>query len=141
MVRLPTKLEEDRFVLDTLIRSSVDTQKHYLLDKVTLLINTFGGTVTISGDYPAWQFRRDSLLRNLLQECYRELTGQEATVEVIHAGVECGLFTDKIHGLDAVSLGPDLYGIHSPNEKMSVESVQKTWDLVCAFLRKASVCQ
>ncbi len=135
-----TKLEKDRFTLDTLIRSSLDTQKKFLLDKVTLLIRTFGGNVTTSGDYPAWQFRRESLLRDLLQECYRELMGSEASVEVIHAGVECGLLSDKIPGLDAVSLGPDLYDIHSPNEKMSVESVQKTWELVCAFLSKTSKC-
>ena len=134
-----TKLDKKYFSLDTLIRSSVNTQKEYLLDKVTLLIQMFGGTVETTGDYPAWQYKPKSVLRDILQECFLEITGKEAEVEVIHAGVECGLLAYKIPGLDAVSLGPDLSDIHSPNERMNVESVRKTWSLVCSFLKKAAM--
>lgn len=65
---------------------------------------------------------------------YREMSGKDAVVETIHAGLECGLLAEKLPGLDAVSIGPDMQDIHSPRERLSVSSVQRSWDYLLAVL-------
>lgn len=86
------------------------------------------------GDYPGWEYRPDSRLRDVLVDTYRELYGKEPVVEGIHAGLECGIFSSKLDDLDAVSLGPQMEGIHTVNEVLSISSVQRTWELVVKAL-------
>lgn len=130
------RLGKDSFITDNLIRSSVNTQKDYLLQKLTLILTSNGGAVELSGDYPAWPYVADSLLREVMCESYREMTGREPLIEVIHAGVECGILAAKLPGLDAVSYGPDLKDIHSPNERLNVASVAEMWKLTLSVLKK-----
>ncbi len=118
------------------VRSNVNSQKDMLLQRLELLAGLLGGAFTISGSYPAWEFRADSPLRTLMGEIFAEQYGHAPTVEVIHAGVECGLLADKLPGLDGVSIGPDLTRIHTPRERMHIASVQRTWSLVTETLRR-----
>ena len=90
----------------------------------------------MTGDYPGWQYLQDSPLRDLMTEVYKEQYGSEPKIEAIHAGVECGMFADKLPGLDCVSFGPDLFEIHTFREHMPVDSVQRTWKLVLEVLRR-----
>ena len=90
----------------------------------------------ISGEYPGWEYRRDSALRRRMEEVFREQYGYAPKIEAIHAGVECGIFAGKLPGLDCVSLGPDLTEIHTCREKMHIASVQRLWALVLETLKR-----
>lgn len=118
------------------VRSNINSQKEMLLRRLELLSAVLGGSFSVSGDYPAWEYRADSPLRRLMAEVFAEQCGRAPTVEVIHAGVECGLLADKLPGLDCVSIGPDLTEIHTPRERMHIASVQRTWALLTETLRR-----
>jgi len=118
------------------VRSSVESQKEMLVDRLTWLTEQLGGTVSVSGDYPGWQYRQESPLRDLLTQVFTEQYGHAPVVEAIHAGVECGLFCGKIPGLDCVSVGPDLSEIHTFRERLHIASTQRVWAMVVETLRR-----
>ncbi len=116
------------------VRSSVNSAKEFLVRKIELIANCFNASVKISGNYPAWEYRKDSRLREDMVRIYKELFGNEPKVEAIHAGVECGLISEKLEGLDAVSFGPQMYGVHTAEEKLSISSTERNWRFLCALL-------
>lgn len=128
------ELQEKTLVLRASIRSSVSSAKEYLADKLTLLAKMAGGSITFSGDYPAWPYARNSRLREICVEVFEKQYGRKPEVTVIHAGLECGILSTKTEGLDCVSIGPDLMDIHSPQERVSISSVQRTWEYVKGIL-------
>ena len=119
------------------VRSSVDSQREMLKDRLTCLMEELGGTVEFAGDYTGWQYREDSPLRDRMAEVFREQYGKEPKIEAIHAGLECGVFAGKLPGLDCVSIGPDLFEIHTPRERLSISSVQRIWDFVVEVLKRS----
>ena len=129
--------DEDRQVLRASIRSSVATQKKAVLDQLICLTEQLGGTTEAEGDYPGWEYMPQSPLRERMVEVYQEQYGKEPTIKAMHAGVECGLFSEKLPGLDCVSFGPDLSDIHTPRERMHIASVQRTWELVKEVLKRS----
>ncbi|MCR5789706.1 MAG: aminoacyl-histidine dipeptidase [Lachnospiraceae bacterium] len=118
------------------VRSSVDSEKEELCNRLETLMEVLDGSVSYSGAYGAWQYRADSPLREKMLETYRELFQKDMTVYAIHAGVECGLFSSGIPGLDAVSIGPEMKDIHTPQERLEAASVARTWEFLLAVLRK-----
>ena len=118
------------------VRSSVATQKEMLVARLRCLMVQLGGSVDVSGDYPAWEYRKDSPLRERMIDVFREQYGHDPKVEAIHAGVECGLFAGKLPGLDCVSFGPDLTEIHTCRERMHIASVQRVWRYTLEVLRR-----
>lgn len=116
--------------------SSVATQKEMLVARLRCLMAQLGGSVNVSGDYPAWEYRKDSPLRERMIDVFREQYGHDPKVEDIHAGVECGLFAGKLPGLDCVSFGPDLTEIHTCRERMHIASVQRVWRYTLEVLRR-----
>lgn len=131
------RLKEAELSATFAVRSSVATEKAMLCNRIECLASLLGGHVTYTGDYPAWEYKRDSRLRELVAQVYHEQTGKDAVIEAIHAGLECGVFAGKLPGLDCVSLGPDMRDIHTPQERLSIPSVQRTWALLCEVLRRA----
>ena len=129
--------EDDTVELHFGVRSSVASQKEMLTERLTVLTHQLGGTVEVFGDYPAWEYRAESPLRELMCEVYREQYGAEPKIEAIHAGLECGLLCEKLPGLDCVSIGPELLEIHTARERMSVESVGRVWRYVREVLRRS----
>ena len=119
------RLEEGRMELSSSVRSSVAAEKDALCARLEALAAQHGGSFSQRGAYPPWEYRKDSPLRDTMTRVYRELSGREMQVEAIHAGLECGLFSGKMPGLDAVSIGPDLEEIHSTRERMSISSVER----------------
>ena len=119
------------------VRSSLGSQKEVLKDRLTCLTQALGGRTQYSGDYPAWEYKEDSPLRDRMVQVFREQYGRAPKVEAIHAGVECGLLSGKIPGLDCVSIGPDLLEIHTPRERMSISSVQRVWAFLLEVLRRS----
>ena len=121
------------------VRSALGSQKEALKDRLACFMEALGGRAAFSGDYPAWEYREHSPLRERMVQVFREQYGRDPKIEAIHAGVECGLLADKLPGLDCVSIGPDLLDIHTPRERMSVPSVQRTWRLLLEVLRRSRV--
>lgn len=119
------------------IRSSVASQREMLQQRIISLTELAGGTVEITGEYPAWEYRQDSPLRTRMVDVFRRQYGCEPKVEAIHAGLECGLLCGKLPGLDCVSVGPDLFDIHTPRERMSIASVQRMWKFLLEVLQES----
>ena len=116
------------------VRSSVASEKEMLLERFATLCALLGASMEITGNYPAWEYKRDSALRDTMVRVFTEQYGHAPKIEAIHAGLECGLFSGKLPGLDCVSFGPDLLEIHTPREKMSIPSVQRMWKLLRGVL-------
>ena len=102
-------------------------------------MSVIGGIVEFEGEYPGWQYLKDSKLRELIREVYISQYKKEPVIEAVHAGVECGFFADKLPELDCVSIGPDLSEIHTFRESMNILSVGRTYDLVREVLRRIAV--
>lgn len=130
------ELKEDRFTMLYTVRSSVGSQKQWLLEKLGAFAESFGGNISVSGGYAEWEYKEHSPLRELMCEVYRRQYGSEPVIEAIHAGVECGIFAGKLPGLDCVSFGPNLLDIHTVNERMNIPSVQRTWKFIKEVLRR-----
>jgi len=130
------KTERDALRAVFCVRSSVESRKRMLLDRLDCMMERLGGSTERSGDYPGWPYRRDSALRDLMAEVFTGQYGRAPKLEAIHAGVECGLFCGALPGLDCVSIGPDLMEIHTPRERMSISSVQRVWTFTCEVLRR-----
>lgn len=130
-------MEADGLHFSFSLRSCIASQKAELCRRVRAIVETGGGTTAERSSYPGWQYRRDSVLRQRLMDAYRDLTGKDARIEATHGGLECGLFIEKIPGLDAVSLGPELRDIHSPRERLGVASTERVYRLVCEFLKRS----
>lgn len=118
------------------VRSSVASEKNALVGRIRSLIWQLGGDLSVSGDYPAWEYKKESKLRDLMSRVFEAQYGYAPKVEAIHAGVECGFFAGGIEGLDAISFGPDMRDIHTANESMDVKSVARTWDFLLATLKE-----
>ena len=118
------------------VRSSVGSAKQALADKIAYLTEFLGGSFDTEGDYPAWEYCQDSALRPVMVEVFKDMYGKDPEVKVIHAGLECGLFYEKIPGLDCVSLGPDMESIHTTEEKLSISSVERVWKYLLEVLKR-----
>ena len=116
------------------VRSSIESAKHYLTDRVLLFVDMLGGNCEIKGDYPGWAYNPKSDLRETFIKVYREMYASEPVVEALHAGLECGLFTKKIDGLDSISIGPNMHNVHTSEETLEVGSVQRTWEFLCRVI-------
>ena len=128
------KTEGNELMLRYALRSSKNTAREFLLRKINVIASSMNGRVESYGEYPAWEYRKDSRLREDMVRIYKELFKTEPKVQAIHAGVECGLISDKLEGIDAVSIGPEMSGVHTTEEKLSISSTKRTWDYLCAVL-------
>jgi dipeptidase D len=118
------------------VRSSVDESFEELTGRLEKTALDYGAGYSIKGRYPAWEFAEVSPLRQQMAEIYQDMFGKEPVVDVMHAGVECGQLARKIPGLDCVSFGPNLYDIHTPKERMSISSTQRTYAFVLEILKR-----
>ena len=129
-----THLDED-LRLTFAVRSSVNQEKRELLARLRMISEEFGAQYSEMGDYPAWEYRKDSELRDTMVAVYRDMFGQEPQVVAIHAGLECGILSDKLPGLDCVSIGPQMHDIHTSRERLSIASTQRTWRFLLEVLK------
>jgi dipeptidase D len=125
----------DRFSLTTATRSSVNAEKVELLDQLKKLADMYGASYATQGDYPAWEYKKDSKLRDTMVKIYTEMFGKEPEVVAIHAGLECGLLSEKLPGLDCVSIGPEMHDIHTSREKLGIASTERTWKFILEVLK------
>ena len=125
----------ERFSACFSVRSSINTEKQELLEQLKTLAGFYEASYSQSGEYPAWEYRKDSRLRDTMVRVYREMFGREPQVLAIHAGLECGILGEKLPGLDCVSIGPQMYDIHTSREKLDVASTERTWRFLLEVLK------
>ncbi len=128
------KLEEE-LTLTFAVRSSVNQEKRELLARLAELAKFYDGSYTEMGDYPAWEYKKDSHLRDTMVRLFEEMYGKKPEVVAIHAGLECGMLSEKLPGLDCVSIGPDMHDIHTSREKLEIESTRRTWEFLLEVLK------
>ena len=128
------KLEKDALIAVNSVRSSVKSAKEDLSRKIMYLSEFLGGTYHIHGDYPAWEYKKESKLRDLMVDVFEKTFDRKPVVKAIHAGLECGLFYDKIAGLDCVSFGPTMKDIHTTEERLSISSTERMWKYLVNIL-------
>ena len=135
------KFEEENILITTSQRSSVESEKDDVTNKVVSVFNLAGARSETSEGYPGWTPNPDSEIMDLTKSIYKKLFDVEPKVLAIHAGLECGLIGDKYPGMDMISFGPTLRGVHSPDEKLEIASVQKFWTLTLEVLKNIPVKQ
>lgn len=128
-------MDEESVTLTWALRSSVSSRKWLINDQLMYMTEMLGGTYTYGGDYPAWAYRSQSQLRDLAVETYEDMFGKKPQVCTIHAGLECGLFAEKMPQADMISIGPDIKDIHTPGERLSISSTKRTYEYVCQMLK------
>lgn len=131
-------LPDNQIEIGTSQRSSVESQKRYIVNKVSSVFKLAGAKIIHNEGYPGWQPNPDSNLLKLAQREYKNLYNKDSKVKAIHAGLECGLFLEKYPNLDMISIGPDMTDVHSPDEKMKISSVGKFWDFLVKILENIS---
>lgn len=130
------KTAADEVQMTFSVRSSVNAEKAALIASLREIGSSFGAVYSQSGEYPAWEYQKESRLRETMVDTFRALYGKEPVVEAIHAGLECGIFSDRLKGLDAVSFGPQMHDIHTSRERLDIGSVERTWDYLVAVLER-----
>jgi len=132
------KIEEshDKISILSSLRSSVASQKYNLVDILKIIANTFEVDYEFLNDYPEWEYRPDSKLRDMALEVYEKTFNKKAKITAIHAGLECGYFANKLKDIDIISFGPDLHQVHTTNEHVSIESVKNIWLFLVKLLER-----
>ncbi len=128
------RTDEGEIYMESSIRSSIESEKQMVADRVEYMVEFLGGHCDRGEGYPGWAYNPDSVLRDRMVRIYEEMYGQKPVVEAIHAGLECGIISSKVEGLDCVSIGPDMKGIHTPEEVLSISSVERVWNYLLRVL-------
>lgn len=126
---------EKEVLFECAIRSSVKTLKLDIVKKMETLADLIGANSSSEGDYPAWEYRKDSYVREVFVDAYKRIYGEEPIITAIHAGLECGLFDEKLDNVDMISLGPNMYDVHTPNERVSISSTNRVWEYLVEVLK------
>lgn len=124
------RLEEEQALICNSVRSSKSSYKHYISNRLEYLVSFLGGDYIVRSEYPAWEYRNESKLRDHLCNLYKEMYGKDMKVEAIHAGLECGLIAEKMPGIDIVSIGPDMSRVHTIDERLSISSAVRVYQFL-----------
>ncbi|MDU7242732.1 aminoacyl-histidine dipeptidase [Clostridium sp.] len=127
--------EGNKVEFDSAIRSSVASLKDEIVLRSKTIAELIGADFETTAGYPEWQYDNESKVRGICQDVYKRMYGKDAKIVAIHAGVECGLFNEKLGKLDMISFGPNLYDVHTPQEHMSITSVKNVWDYLLEVLK------
>lgn len=127
-------MEEGSVHIGISVRSSVESAKEALIDRLRSIADLAEADVEVTGEYPGWNYRKDSPLRDKMVSIYEEMYQKKPQIRAIHAGVECGLLASKLPGLDCVSIGPDMKDIHTTGEELSIASAGRVWEYLVKLL-------
>lgn len=133
---LKTNIDNNRtnFNVRSLLRSSSLKELDELQERLILLSRKYDSHSEKVPSFMPWEYRENSTLRDLSKKVFKEFTGKEVEIMAIHAGLECGLFVNKIENLDVISMGPNIYGAHTPDERMEIKSVELIWEYIVKIL-------
>lgn len=128
--------KEGKIEVTNCVRGSVRSSMHDLMDRIMLIAEICGGHAWVKNEYPAWQYEVNSKVREKAVKVWKELTGEDAKINAIHAGLECGLLKGVLPDCDMISYGPNLDAVHTFHESMSISSLAKIWDFTKALLKE-----
>ncbi len=128
------KTEQDKVIMQFALRSNKQTALLYLEERLKMFAKKINATFETSGHYPPWEYKNDSKVREDFIKVFKELKGIEPNIEAIHAGLECGLLSAKLPGLDCIAIGPKIIGAHTVEEKVNIASTEETYNLIVKFL-------
>ncbi|MDD5793598.1 aminoacyl-histidine dipeptidase [Clostridium sp. HCP1S3_B4] len=128
------KMTDDYIEFDSAVRSSTRSRLDDIVSKIELLTNLCNAQFEKNDPYPAWEYKQESKVREICKSVYKEMYGEDIKVYAIHAGVECGLFEERIGDLDMVSFGPDIIDAHTPNEHLSISSTERVYEYLLKVL-------
>lgn len=131
--------DETGFHFGYALRSQKTAYKRYMEKQLKKLAEQFGGTVNVQSDYPAWDYKENSELRETAAESFRKIYGREPEIRGIHAGLECGILAEKIPDIDIISFGPTIRDIHTTKETMSIRSARLCFEFLLAILNRLAV--
>ncbi|QIB25954.1 aminoacyl-histidine dipeptidase [Caloranaerobacter azorensis] len=123
-------------VFESAVRSSVRSLKYDIVSQTETVAKVIGAKFVTESDYPEWQYNPDSYIRKVFVKVYKDLYGKEPEITAIHAGLECGLFKEKLGDIDMISFGPNMYDVHTPNERLSISSTRRMWNYLLAVLKE-----
>ncbi len=129
------EMDENGSVIFThAIRSSLNSRKSEITEVIRKLADITGAKWETFSEYPEWQYEPESQLKDKVIEVYKEVTGKDAEIKAIHAGLECGILKEKLKDTEMISFGPDMWDVHTPNEHLSIESTERVWEFLKALL-------
>ncbi len=129
------ELKEGGLEAGMMARSNARYGLFETLTRIRCLADMLGGKISVSGEYEAWEYKKDSPLRKKMVEVYRRMYGKEPEICAIHAGLECGIFANGIEGADIVAIGPDMYDIHTPDERLDIKSAVRCFEYLTEVLK------
>lgn len=127
---------EGNLIVETSIRSSSESEMDKVYETLKTAAKRTKAKIEQSNKYPAWEFEQNSPLRDLSLKVYEELFGKEATYDAVHAGLECGMFKKVLKDTDMISFGPNMFDVHTPKERISIESTERTWRFILKMLEE-----
>lgn len=127
---------EDYIEFDSATRSSVETKKQQVHQTAKLVAEMIGAEIITSAPYPAWQYQPESKIRDVFKRVYKEKFNKEPEIAAIHAGLECGLLSEKLKNVDMISFGPNMFDVHTPDEHISISSVNRMWEFLKDVLKE-----
>ncbi|NUU97502.1 aminoacyl-histidine dipeptidase [Marinitoga sp. 1138] len=130
------KTFDNRIEFTSATRSSVETLRDLIHNKAEIIAKLNGSKITTNAPYPAWEYKKDSKIRELMKKVYKDMYGKEPEITAIHAGLECGILSGKMKDVDMISFGPNIYGAHTPEEKLSISSTQRVWEFLLNVLKE-----
>lgn len=134
-------VKDGSYSLQCLTRSSVETEKDDLAMAITCAFDMMGATTDYTSAYPGWQPNPNAVIIKLMSDLYQEMFGEPAHVNAVHAGLECGIIGTHYPKMEMISFGPNIYGAHSPDERVQISSVQKYWSYLLETLKRIPVKQ
>jgi dipeptidase D len=129
------KTSDDKVEIQCLMRSSIDSAKEAVGQKIKSVFELAGAQVVLSGAYPGWKPNPNSEILGLAKKIYQEKYGKIPEIKAVHAGLECGLIGSKYPNLDMISFGPTIVAPHSPDERVNIDSVKKFYDFLLEILK------
>ena len=130
------RTESEKAEVSFSVRSAKGAEKQKLGNRLEAIAKEHGASYSTRGEYPAWEYRKDSHLRDVMKKVYEDMYGESPEIVIIHAGLECGIFSEKVDGIDCVSIGPNNYDIHTTEERLSLTSVERVWEFLLNVLKE-----
>jgi dipeptidase D len=127
--------DQNNIIFRNAVRSSVESLKVEITNRISSLAYALHANLVLEGDYPGWAYNKDSKLRDICVDVYKNIYKKDPIVTAIHAGLECGLLKEKLKDVDIISFGPNMYDCHTPNEHLSISSTQRTWNYIIELLK------
>jgi dipeptidase D len=128
--------QANSIMFESAVRSSVGTLKDEITNRIKVIAKSNGAKQTLESSYPEWQYKKDSYIRDLFVSVYEKTYGNKPKIAAIHAGLECGLLKEKLGDIDMISFGPNMFDVHTPEERLSISSTERTWQYLLKVLKK-----